>query len=79
MCVCVCSHDATLALVCMRVFKAKSVLGAIFLQVGELFAVNGSTALPETRINSSTVKKDDIYIYICMYFVFVIIYYYILL
>lgn len=32
-------------------------LGAIFLQVGKLFAVNGSTALPETHINSPRIQQ----------------------
>lgn len=33
----------------MRVFEAESLLGSILLQVGELFAVDGSTALPEAH------------------------------
>lgn len=57
---CVCSHGATLALVCMRVFKAKSVLGAIFFQVSELFTVDGSTTLSETHISSSGVQYRPI-------------------
>ena len=57
MCVCVyvCSHGATLVLVCVRVFEAESLLGAIFLQVGELFTVDGSTALPRTAIETNNV------------------------
>lgn len=56
--VCVCSHGATLVLVCVRVFEAESMLGAIFLQVGELFAVNGSTALPATQRNSPGIRNS---------------------
>lgn len=50
---CVCSHGATLVLVCVRVFEAESLLGSIFLQVGELFTVDGSTTLPETHTKTS--------------------------
>lgn len=32
-------------------------LGAIFLQVGKLFAVDGSSALPETHINSPGIQE----------------------
>lgn len=47
--VCVCSHGATFVLVCVRFFEAEPLLGSIFLQVGELFAVDGSATLPETH------------------------------
>lgn len=32
----------------MRVFEAESLLGSVFLQVGELLAVDGSATLPES-------------------------------
>lgn len=46
MCVYVCSHGATFVLVRVGVFEAESLLGSIFLQIGELFAVDGAAALP---------------------------------
>lgn len=48
-CVCVGLHGATLVLLCVRVFEAESLLGSIFLQIGELFTVDGSTTLPATH------------------------------
>lgn len=41
-----CSHGATLVLGCVGVFETKSLLRSIFLQVGELFTVDGSSTLP---------------------------------
>ena len=55
-CVCVCSHGATLVLLCVRVFEAESLLGSIFLQVGQLFAIDGSPALSETHT-----KKNNLW------------------
>lgn len=63
-CQCVCvsvlcaSHSAALGLVCVGIFETESVLGSIFLQVGELFAVDGSTTLPENK------HRDFICIYL---------------
>lgn len=68
MCVCVyvCSHGATLVLVCVRVFEAESLLGAIFLQVGELFTVDGSTALPrQTMLEVSSVTVEKLLFFLC--------------
>ena len=48
--VCVFSHGATFVLVRVRVFEPESVLRSIFLQVGQLFTIDGSTPLPETQI-----------------------------
>ena len=54
--VCVCSHGATFVLLCVRVFEAESLLGSIFLQVGQLFAIDGSPALPETHTKKNIVQ-----------------------
>lgn len=39
-------HHAALGLVRVWVLEAQPLLGPVLLQVGELFAVDGSTALP---------------------------------
>lgn len=40
------SHDATLVLVRVRIFETKSLFRLIFLQVCQLFTVDGSSAFP---------------------------------
>lgn len=42
-------HDAALGLVRVGLFEAQSLLGPVFLQVGELLAVDGPPALPGRR------------------------------
>lgn len=39
-------HDAAFGLVCVWVFEPQSLFGPVFLQVGELLAVNGTTTFP---------------------------------
>lgn len=39
-------HDAAFGLVSVRVFEPQSLLRPVLFQVGELFTVDGSTALP---------------------------------
>lgn len=59
--ICVCSHGAALVLVCMRVFETESLFGSIFLQVGELLAVDGSPALLSDELNGIFVLHPTLY------------------
>lgn len=43
------SHDATLVPVRVRIFETKSLFRSIFLQVCQLFTVDGSSAFPVTN------------------------------
>lgn len=42
-------HDTAFGLVCVRVFEPQSLFRSVFLQVGELPAVDGSSPLPRRR------------------------------
>lgn len=55
---CACSHGTTLVFVWMRVLEAESLLWSVFLQVGELLAVYGSTTLPESDTKSKVSHQN---------------------